>query len=134
MKKLILLAFLVLMALIVINRQRVFVRDPIATVYRNDVKRTGVQVFINYSDDVLLAKEDDPGAYRILIQNWNKAPGTPAELKCIRWMACLTNADRASIIPMVPTGKGNSNPQATMTDREVSFVMGDGAAMRIELR
>jgi hypothetical protein len=134
MKKLILLAFLVLMAFIVIRRERVFVRDPIATVYRNDVKQPGVQVFINYSNDVLLAKEDDPGAYRILIQSWSKAPGTPAELKCIRWMACLTNADRASVIPMVATGKGSYDPQAAMTEREVSFVMGDGAAMRIELR
>jgi hypothetical protein len=133
-KKILLLAFLALMAFILINRQRVFVRDPLATVYRNNVKQAGVQVYINYSNDVLLVKEDNPGGYRLLVQNWSKMPGTPAELKCVHWMACLTNADRAGTLPMVFSGKGTYDPHVTMTNREISFVDADGAKVLVELR
>ena len=133
-KKILLLAFLALMAFIVINRERVFVRDPLATVYRNNVKQAGVQVYINYSNDVLQVKEDDPGGYRILVQSWSKMPGTPAEMKCVHWMACLMNADRAATLPMSFSGKGTYDPHVSMTDRDVSFVDGDGTTVRVELR
>ncbi len=135
MKKLFLLAFVVLLALILINRQRVYLRDPIATVYRNNVKQPGVEVYFNYSNDVLLWKESDPGAYQILVQNWNKAPGTPsAPLTCIHWMACLANADHAALIPRLPPGKQSAEPSATMSSREVTFLDTDGTTMRVELR
>jgi hypothetical protein len=134
MKRLFVLAFLVLMALILMNRQRVYVRDPLAKVYRNDQKQNGVQVYINYSNDVLLIKEGDPGAYRILLQNWNKSPGTPTVLKCIHWMACLADADHATVTPIVPIGKGSYDPRAAMNNREISFVNADGTTTRIELR
>jgi hypothetical protein len=134
MKKLFVLAFLVLMALILMNRQRVYVRDPLAKVYRNDQKQNGVQVYINYSNDVLLIKEGDPGAYRILLQNWSKSPGTPTVLKCIHWMACLADADHATVTPIVPIGKGSYDPRAAMNNREISFVNADGSTTRIELR
>jgi hypothetical protein len=134
MKRLFVLAFLVLMALILMNRQRVYVRDPLAKVYRNDQKQDGVQVYINYSNDVLLIKEGDPGAYRILLQNWNKSPGTPTVLKCIHWMACLADADHATVTPILPIGKGSYDPRAAMNNREISFVNADGTTTRIELR
>ena len=125
---------LLLLGFIVLNRQRVYVRDPIATTYVNDVKQNGVQVYINYSNDVLLAKDAEPGAYRILLQGWNKMPGTPAVLKCIQWMACLADADHATAYPMEWRGKGRYDPRVAMSNREVSFVNGDGAAMRVQLR
>lgn len=134
MKKLFVLAFLILMALILLNRQRVYVRDPLATVYRNAQKQSGVQVYINYSNDVLLVKENDPGPYRLLVQNWNKSPGTPTELKCIHWMACLADADQASITPTVPGGKGQYDPHVTMNNREITFLNTDGTTTRVELR
>jgi hypothetical protein len=134
MKKLFVLAFLVLMVLILVNRQRVYVRDPLAKVYRNAQEQSGVQVYINYSNDVLLVKEDNPGSYRILVQGWSKSPGTPAVLKCIRWMACLADADHASVIPLVPTGKGSYDPRVTMDNRAISFLNADGSTTRIELR
>ena len=65
------LAVLFLVALIY-YRQRIYVRDPIASVYRNDVKQAGVEAFINYSNDVLLEQDAPPAPYRILIQDWNK--------------------------------------------------------------
>ena len=149
------LAVLLLVALIY-YRQRVYVRDPLATVYRNDVKQTGVQVFINYSNDVLLEQDSPPDPYRILIQDWNKLPGTPMSLTCIHWMACLTDSDRTSTIPLTATAPpppapsrraANSpsdparpaptdkyNPNVFMTGHQVLFTAPDNSAVRIELR
>jgi len=134
MKKLFVLAFLILMALILLNRQRVYVRDPLAKVYRGTQKQGGVQVYINYSNDILLIKEDDPEPYRTLVQSWNKLPGTPTELKCIHWMACLADADHATIIPLAPTGKGRFDPQVVKDNRQISFVNAGGTPIRVELR
>ena len=104
-----------------------------------DGRQSGVQVFVNAAGDVLLWQEAEPGAYRILVQAWNKAPGTPLRLICLRWMVCLTEADRAATIPMDWTGnsgrhKGKYDPRVSMTGRGVSFVNGDGATVRVELR
>ena len=134
MKKILLLALLVLLALIAFNRQRVYVRDPLATVFKNDVKQSGVQVFINYSNEVLLEQDQEPGAYRVLVQSWNKMPGTPSYLICIRWMACLADADHAATYPIEWTGRGKYDPRVSMSSRGVSFVAGDGATVRVELR
>lgn len=156
MKKLLVLAFVVLMVLILLHRQRVFVRDPLAKVYKSQkpadgksqkpdkaseradvadgVKQDGVQVYINYSNDVLLSRDDTPGAYRILVQHWNKMPGTPIELKCIHSMACLTDADHASTIPINTTATRNYDSNVTMSAHEVSFVGADGSTMRVVLR
>jgi hypothetical protein len=134
MKKLLLLVFVVLLGFIWVNRQRVYVRDPLATVYKNDVKQTGVQVFINYSNDVLVEQDAGPVAFRTLVQGWNKMPGTPKVLTCVRWMACMADADHAGIFPVGGTGRGAYDPRVAMTGREVSYVDGDGTAMRVVLR
>src|SRR5579871_6049354 len=109
MKRLFALAFLILLGLILINRQRVFVRDPLASVYRGgakdkeaEVKQSDVQVYINYSNDVLLIREAEPGRYNLLVQHWNRSPGTPAKLNCVHWMACLTDADHATLVAEAP--------------------------------
>jgi hypothetical protein len=133
-KKILLLVFLVVLVAIFVNRQRVYVRDPLATVYRDDVKQSGAQVFINYSNDVLLEQDAEPGSYRILVQGWNKMPGTPGVLKCIRWMVCLADADHATTFPIEWNGKGRYDPKVAMTSRELSFVAGDGATIKVQLR
>jgi hypothetical protein len=139
MKRLFLLAFLIIMVLILINRQRVFVRDPLASVYTSTapdgsgaVKQGGVQVYINYSNDVLLVKDSQLGGYTLLVQHWNKTPGTPVQLKCIHWMACLTDNDRAAVLPVQPNG--TNDPHVEMNDRELSFVDAQGARTRVQLR
>jgi hypothetical protein len=139
MKRLFLLAFLIIMALIMLNRQRVFVRDPLASVYTSTapdgtgaVKQSGVQVYINYSNDVLLVKDSQPGGYTLLVQHWNKTPGTPVQLKCIHWMACLTDKDQAAVLPVQLNG--NNDPHVEMKDREVSFFDAQGARTRVQLR
>jgi hypothetical protein len=134
MRKLLLVIFLVLLVLLVVNRQRVFVRDPLATVYKDDVKQSGVQVFINYPNDVLLQQDADSGSYRTLVQGWNKMPGTPIRLICLHWMACLTDADQATLLGPEWSGKGKYDPQVNMSIREVSFVNPDGTRFRIVLR
>jgi hypothetical protein len=134
MKRILLLVFLVVLAFVYFNRQRIYVRDPLATVYKDDVKQSGVQVYINYSNDVLLEQDDEPGAYRTIVQGWNKMPGSPIVLKCIRWMACLADADHVTTLPMNWNGRGTYDPRVAMTGREVSFLGGDGAVMRIDLR
>jgi hypothetical protein len=137
MKKLLLIAFLVILGLVLTHRYRVFVRDPLATVYRSSgpngaeaLKQEGVQVYINYSNDVLLMKEGS-GGYTLLVQHWNRMPGLPTKLQCIHWMACLTNADDAA---MIPVQGGQYDPKVQMSDRTVSFVDPQGAVTRVELR
>ncbi len=139
MKIFLLLMLVALLALIAVNRQRIYVRDPLATVTKNDVKQSGVQVFINYSNDVLLWQDAEPGEYRTLLQGWNKMPGTPDRLMCLRWMACLTDTDHASIIPLnwngnSGKGKGRYDPNVSMTGSKVTYMDADGDTMRVELR
>jgi hypothetical protein len=134
MKRYLLLVLLVLVGLVFIYRERVFVRDPLGTVYRDEVKQSGVEVFINNENDVLLEKNGQPGAYRILVQHWDMVPGTPARLTCLIWTACLTEADNAPILAMVGNGNDTYDPKVTMTGSEVSFVDGSGAKIRVELR
>jgi hypothetical protein len=146
-KTFLLLVLMTLLALIVVNRGRIYVRDPLAAVYKSDLRQdgrkdgrqSGVQVFVNATGDVLLWRDAQPGSYRILVQAWNKAPGTPMRLTCLRWMVCLADADHPSTIAMDWTGnsgrhKGKYDPRVSMSGREVSFVNGDGATVRVELR
>jgi hypothetical protein len=139
MKKLLLLAFFVLLGLVLFNRERVFLRDPLATVWKSPkpdgtdaVKQQDVQVYINYSNDVLLMHEAQPGGYTLLVQHRNRTPGTPVQLKCIHWMACLTDADQAAILPVQPTGK--YDPKVQMTDRDIAWVDPQGSLMHVQLR
>jgi hypothetical protein len=132
-KSALILAFIVIMGFIIVNRQRVYVRDPLATVYRNQVQQSDVQVYQNYSNDVLMEKDGD-APYRILVQDWDEVPGTPINLTCIRWMACLASDDRAPTLPLEWKGKGKYDPKVAMTNRETSFTDADGYRVRVQLR
>ena len=134
MFKLLFLAFLLLLAFVLVNRQRVFVRDPIAKVTVNGSAESDYQVYINYSNDVLLERDDRPTGYGILVQNWNRTPGTPSTLKCIHWMACMTDADHASTLPLDRTAPGAYDPRTTMTSTDVTFVDGLGRTVHVKLR
>jgi hypothetical protein len=134
MKIAIVVALVLVFAFFYVNRERLYIRDPIARVYRNSVKQSDVQVFVNASNDVLLEQDHgDRATTRILVQNWDRMPGSPARLSCVRWMVCMTSADQAPIVPMQWTGSGTYDPNVLMSSREVSFVNGDGAQMIIEL-
>jgi hypothetical protein len=128
------IVFVLFFVFLVVNRERLYVRDPAARVYRSSVKQSDVQVFINYSADVLLEKDTLPNPYRVLVQDWDRAPGTPITLSCIRWVACMTAQDNAPILPLHGPGPGKYDPNVLMSDHVVSFVNGDGAQMIVELR
>jgi hypothetical protein len=132
------IAFVVVLVLIFafffVNRERLYLRDPIARVYRNGVRQSDVQVFMNASNEVLLEQDRGDAITRTLVQRWDRIPGTPGRLSCVRWMVCMTSADQAPIVPMQWTGQGNYEPNVLMSNREVSFVGGDGAQMLVELR
>jgi hypothetical protein len=130
MKTILTVLFLALLAFILYNRQRLYVRDPIATVYRNNLPASDTSVYINFSNDVLLQQGDD----RILLQNATRFPGTPERLTCLRWTACLAESDEAPTIPLQSTAKGKYDPKVFMTSREVSFLDPDNTPVRIELR
>jgi hypothetical protein len=148
MKTFLTAAFLLILALIWFHRERVYLRDPLATVYLDGAPQSGIQVFINHSNEVLIEKDDPPNPYRLLIQHSNPIPGTPTILRCLRWMACLTESDQPPTIPLaldeaatIPPSRSHLRttphtyaPQITMTNRETSFTLPDNTRLRITLR
>lgn len=116
------------------NRERVYIRDPVAAVYRNDVKQDGTEVYFNFSNDVLLQPISDPARQRIVLQHWNRQPGTPLGVSCIRFLACLTPDDHAPMVAPAPQSPGHTpNPQTVMDGRHIVFVDDTGARIRVEL-
>jgi hypothetical protein len=128
MKKLLLLLTVALVAFIAINRQRIYLRDPLGAVYRSEVKQDGAWVFINYNNDVLVQSGGITTIAEYLVQGWNGVPASPVEMKCVLGLACLAQADHAAAVPIEGASK------AEMTNQEVSFADGDKAEIRIKLR
>jgi hypothetical protein len=95
MKKLILCLIVGFVAFALFARMRLFMRDPLASVTHNGVKEDGAQVYINYANDVLIENDHAP-MYVLLIQHGNNI-GLPSELHCLHLVACLTDADQASL-------------------------------------
>ena len=131
------LMVLALVAFVVVYRQRIFLWDPLATVERDGVKQGGVRVMINYSNDVLVEDKstDTPRLY--LVQHWNSiAEYATGPLKCIQFLACMTDADQAAGEIFTPGGRGGRTPVAgvTMTNRRVEFVDEKGALVVVSLR
>jgi hypothetical protein len=127
MKRFLVLSGIVLIVLVAVYRQRLFLRDPLAKVYRDGARQEGVRVYINYSNDVLLERPGDELPYR-MVQHWNKTPGVPQLLTCMRAMVCWSDHDQATLVPLGSAGA------TTMSDREVSFSQRDGSVLRVTLR
>ena len=134
MMKALLAIFLVLLGVILLNRYRVYVRDPLATVYLNGAKQSGYEVYINYNNDVLVIHPTDKLLEETLVQGWNKMPAIPQELRCMRYMACLADADHATTLPLDGAVAGKYKPDVAMSNREVSYALPDGTKARIDLR
>ena len=96
MKKIILLLVLIFIVFVAYNRQRLYLRDPLANVTHDGVKEDGTQVFINYSNDVLL-ENDNPPLYVKIIQH-NNHVGLPVTLKCMHFIVCLADADVVTLV------------------------------------
>jgi hypothetical protein len=125
LKKWIALVVLVAIVYLVWNRERVFVRDPLASVMRDGAKVNGEQVYINFKNDVLL-ENDNPPMHILLVQQ-GQPVGVPARLHCIHWVACMTDAERASILQTVGV-------TTEMTNRSVGFRDQDGREWTVSLR
>lgn len=98
MKRLILALVLAAIVFLVWNRQRVFVRDPIASVTRDGATVDGEQVYINFVNDVLLENDNKP-MHLMLVQS-GEPVGVPSKLHCLHWLACLTDADAATTLTL----------------------------------
>jgi hypothetical protein len=96
------------------NRKRIYVRDPLGSVTRNDVKEQGAQVFINYSNDVLLQNYNQP-IYVTVVQHGRQV-GTPAVIHCVAYAACLLDADVATLLD----GTAGA-PAISMSGKAVEF-------------
>jgi hypothetical protein len=96
LKKFIYLLFIIALVFVVWNKQRLFLRDPMAKVVSNGVNQQHTQVFINYSNDVLLEKDTAPMS--ILLAQHGGRIGMPPMLKCVHFLVCLTDADVATLI------------------------------------
>ncbi len=136
MRKLFLLLVICLIVFVALNRQRLFVWDPLAKVSRDGGAVGKVRVMINYSNDVLL--EDHSGGRKrlYLVQHWNKTVEAPAQLTCVQLLGCMTDADQASgaAIPVGSRGRRPPFEGVTMTDRRIEFVDEDGALLSVSLR
>jgi hypothetical protein len=137
LRKLPILLTIGLAVFVVVYRQRLFLRDPLAVVTRDGVKVSGVAVMINYTNDVLL-QDASAGRKRLyLVQNWNKVAEAPtAPLRCIQGLACMADADQATGDAIAVGTRGRRSPfeGVTMTNRRVEFVDEDGALVEVTLR
>jgi len=129
LKKLLVLMVLALAVFVAVQRQRIFLWDPLARVERAGVKLRDVRVMINYSNDVLLDDRSTNTRRLYLVQHWNGIPERPAgPLKCLEFLACMTDADRAAGEKLA-----GAKP-ATMHSRLVEFTDENGTPVRVALR
>jgi len=127
MKKIILLLVVVAVVFVVWSRQRLYVRDPLGSVMRDGVKEAGAQVLINYSNDVLVQNYNAP-MYVLLVQHGNRV-GTPAEMHCVAYVACLMDADEPTFISTEEGAKVSE-----MTGKVVEYRDAKGRDVVVALR
>ena len=126
MKKFILLVLVVLAVFVVVERQRLFLRDPLAKVTRDNVIEDNMRVYINYSNDVLL--EHTVAPVTLTIVQHGQHLGTPRMLRCIHWMACMTDGDPAGLVETMQGTVGE------MSGKIVEFNDDKGRDVRVTLR
>jgi hypothetical protein len=124
-KKVVALVVLVLVIFVVYNRNRLYVRDPLGSMTRDGVKQDGAQIFINFQNEVLIENDNAP-AYLLLVQQGQI--GTPKSLSCMHWIACLADADVATLID-----PSSAKPDA-MSNKTVNFRGSDGVQAVVKIR
>ena len=129
MKKVLMVLTLAIVVFVYLNRERLFLRDPLAKVERGGVAVSGAAVLINYSNDILLDDTSSGRNRMYVVQNWNLAPSVPGELKCFALFVCLADADHVAGAP-IHAGA----PAAVMTNKRVEFVDENDANVVVTLR
>jgi hypothetical protein len=117
---------IVLAVFAVVERQRLYVRDPLAKVTQDGAAATSVWVFINYSNDVLLEHDASP-RYVTLVQH-GQPVGSPHAVTCLHGLACMTEADVAPLL-----AGSESGPATSMDSRSVAFRDTNGHAIVVTL-
>jgi hypothetical protein len=115
-KKLIALLVILLVVFVIVQRKRVYVRDPLASVTRSGEKVSGEQVYINFYNDVLLENDNPP--MLVMVVEKDQPVGIPTKLRCIHWVACLTDADAASTLPLNASVQSMSSKNVHFRDEE----------------
>ncbi|NYF91953.1 hypothetical protein RBB79_19960 [Tunturiibacter empetritectus] len=129
MTRILVVGTMLLVIFVAVFRQRIFLRDPLGKMERNDVAVDGARLYINFSNDVLV---EEPGTERrYLVQGWSGIPGVPQILGCVQGLACWTDADHASVYPLDGRGAG---AKAAMSAKVVTFADETGARIRVQLR
>ncbi len=126
MKKFILLLVVISIVFIIWNRDRLYVRDPFGSVFRNGTKESGAQIFINYSNDALIENDRAP-MYITLLQHGQRI-GVPATLRCMHFVVCLTDADVATLVVVQDGAR-----VASMNRKEIDFRDGRGRECVVRL-
>ena len=129
MRKILIVGILLLVVFVAVFRKRIFIRDPLGKVQHSGVAQDRARLYINYSNDVLV--EDAAQHQFVLVQGWSALPGVPQHLFCLTGLMCWTDADAAAVFPVEGIG---GRTRAVMSAKEVSFVDGAGAPVRVELR
>jgi hypothetical protein len=115
-KKLIALLVILLVVSVVVERKRVYVRDVLASTTRDGQKVDGEQVYINYYNDVLLENDNPP--MLVMVLEHGQPVGVPTKLRCIHWVACLTDADVASMMAVGGSAQSMTNKAVRFRDEQ----------------
>ena len=126
MKKIIVLLVAAFVVFVVVERQRLFLRDPLAKVTRDDVIQDNMRVYINYSNDVLL--EHTVAPVTLTIVQHGQHIGTPRMLRCLHWVACMTDGERAGLVETM------TGPVGEMSGKMVEFKDDMGRDVKVKLR
>ena len=126
MKIVIALILLLLIVFVVVDRNRIYVRDPLGSVTRAGVKESGAQVFVNFAGDALIENDNAP-MYIVLVQHTQI--GEPSKLSCAHWLACLTDADIATLAPQAHVARPDS-----IANGEIDFHTADGVQAVVKMR
>lgn len=129
MRKLLLVLLIAGLAVVMLYRERLFLRDPLGKLYFGRTEVAGAEVFINYSNDVLVMRNDGT---MVMVQGWDRTPGMPRHLACFRTVACWTEKDEAEKVS--PATQAGYEPRTAMSSREVTYADAGGAAVRVVIR
>jgi len=126
MKKIIAILVLVAVVFIIFNRHRLYIRDPFGSLTRGGVPEPGAQIFINADKDVLLENDNAP-MYLLLVQHTQI--GEPTKISCAHWLACLADADIATLAPQATVQK-----PTIVSENEMSFLGPNGIQAVVKVR
>lgn len=96
MKKVIAIIVLLFVVFVAYNRNRLYIRDPFASVMVDGEKQSGTQIYINFQNEVFL-ENDNPPTFIKVVQH-NNHIGAPTEMHGMHWVVMLADADTVPLL------------------------------------